>query len=192
MDSPAYSASRSRVLWGGDWNTGWVIVVENSCSSSTVVWNRLLGESGITGVASVRTTVGTSVIAVSTSRPNSQNMSREVFTVLHKIWSVLTSSVQFCSDSAQNFEIKLPAICSQMAWNFSDQNCSELTEPVSSVRSKSNQILSRIWSEISNNGYIFNQILTRFRADSEQNQVTLADLPFKVINHLTWPLSNKE
>ncbi len=45
-------------------------MVENSCSSSTVVRNGLLGESGITGVASVRTTVGTSVIAVSTSRPN--------------------------------------------------------------------------------------------------------------------------
>ena len=30
----------------------------------------MLGESGITGVASVRTTVGTSVIAVSTLRPN--------------------------------------------------------------------------------------------------------------------------
>ena len=45
-------------------------MVENSCSSSTVAQNRLLSESGITGVASVRTTVGTSVIAVSTSRPN--------------------------------------------------------------------------------------------------------------------------
>ncbi len=45
-------------------------MVENSCSSSTVAWNRLLGESGITRVASVRTTVGASVIAESTSRPN--------------------------------------------------------------------------------------------------------------------------
>ena len=40
-------------------------MVENSCSSSTVAWNGLLGESGITRVASVRMTVGTSVIAVS-------------------------------------------------------------------------------------------------------------------------------
>ena len=45
-------------------------MVENSCSSSTVAQNGLLGESRITGVASVRTTVGTSVIAESTSRPN--------------------------------------------------------------------------------------------------------------------------
>jgi len=48
-------------------------MVENSCSSSTAVRNGLLGESGITGVAGVagvRTTVGTSVIAVSTLRPN--------------------------------------------------------------------------------------------------------------------------
>ena len=45
-------------------------MVENSCSSSTVAQNGLLGESGITGVAGVCTTVGTSVIAVSTSRPN--------------------------------------------------------------------------------------------------------------------------
>jgi len=45
-------------------------VVENSCSSSTVAQNRLLSESGVTGVASVLMTVGTSVIAVSISRPN--------------------------------------------------------------------------------------------------------------------------
>ena len=45
-------------------------MVENSCSSSTVAQNGLLDESGITGVAGVRTTVGTSVIVVSTSRPN--------------------------------------------------------------------------------------------------------------------------
>ena len=45
-------------------------MVENSCSSSTIAQNGLLGESGITGVAGVRTTVGTSVIAESISRPN--------------------------------------------------------------------------------------------------------------------------
>ena len=45
-------------------------MMENSCSSSTVVQNGLLGESRITGIASVCMTVGTSVIAVSTSRPN--------------------------------------------------------------------------------------------------------------------------
>ena len=45
-------------------------MVENSSSSSTVAQNGLLGESRSTRVASVHTTVRTSVIVVSISRPN--------------------------------------------------------------------------------------------------------------------------
>ena len=72
---------------------------------------------------------------------------QEVFTVFHEIWSELVRSGQIWSNLIRIFKLSLPAIASQTAWKFSDQICSELPDLVSSVRSKSNQIPSRIWTD---------------------------------------------
>jgi len=56
-------------------------------------------------------------------------------------------SDQNWSDLIRIFKLSLPAIASQTAWKISDQICSELPDLVSSVRSKSNQIPSRIWTD---------------------------------------------
>ena len=63
---------------------------------------------------------------------------KEVFTVSHEIWA----------DLIRIFRLILPAIASQTTQKFSDQICSELPELISSVRSKSNQISIRFWTDL--------------------------------------------
>ena len=81
--------------------------------------------------------------------------SGQVFTIPHKIWS----------DLIRIFRLSLPAIASQTAQKISDQICSELPDLISSVRSKSNQILIRFWTDliqhhiILSTNYIYSTIL---------------------------------
>ena len=64
-----------------------------------------------------------------------------------QIWSEFARSDQIWSEFLNYISQPLPAIWLRLFLIRTDQNCSEMPELISSVRSKSNQIPSRIWSE---------------------------------------------